>query len=84
MGMTGRKAVMGSAAADGRTTHLWRSSVAVVPVLVDPDRGWIYLVHPFSFAPTLAEPGTFAADSVFRIVAGETRARVMVKVEARR
>lgn len=46
--------------------------------LVDPDGHWIYLVHPFPFAPTLAEPGAFAADSVLRIVAGETRARIMV------
>lgn len=82
--MTGRKGAIGSAAADGRTTHPWGRAVAVVLVLVDPDGAWIYLVHPFSFAPTLAETGAFAADSVFRIVAGETRARVMVKVEARR
>lgn len=45
--------------------------------LVDPGGRWIYLVHPFPFAPTLASPRTFAADSVFRLVAGETRARVI-------
>lgn len=47
--------------------------------LVDPDGHWIYLVHPFPFAPTLAEPPAFAVDSVFRLVAGETRAKVMVE-----
>ena len=46
---------------------------------MDPDGRWIYLVHPFPLAPTLAEPGAFSADAVFRIVAGETRARVMVE-----
>lgn len=47
--------------------------------LVNPSGLWVYLVHPFSFAPTLAEPEAFATDSVFRLVAGETRARVIVQ-----